>query len=55
MTPSELSVSHQFDTATDSVAVATTDGEVSPLAFFDPSSSRAWLSMTEPVDLRDYR
>ena len=47
--------SHQFDTATDEVAVVTTEGESSPLAFYDPSSRQAWLSMDEPLDLRDYR
>ena len=45
--------SHQFDT--DTVSVVTTEGEESPLAFYDPSSSRAWLSMQEPLDLREYR
>ena len=45
--------SHQFDTET--VSVVTTEGEASPLAFYDPSSSRAWLSMQEPLDLREYR
>ena len=45
--------SHQFDT--DTVSVVTTEGEESPLAIYDPSSSRAWLSMQEPLDLREYR
>jgi hypothetical protein len=45
--------SHQFDT--DTVSVVTTEGEASPLAFYDPSSSRAWLSMRDPLDLRAYR
>jgi hypothetical protein len=45
--------SHQFDT--DTVSVVTTEGEASPLAFYDPSSSRAWLSMRDPLDLREYR
>ena len=45
--------SHQFDT--DTVSVVTTEGEASPLAFYDPSSSKAWLSMQEPLDLREYR
>ena len=45
--------SHQFDA--DTVSVVTTEGEASPLAFYDPSSSRAWLSMQEPLDLREYR
>ena len=45
--------SHQFDT--DTVSVVTTEGEASPLAFYDPSSTQAWLSVDEPLDLRDYR
>jgi len=45
--------SHQFDT--DTVSVVTTEGEASPLAFYDPSSSKAWLSMQEPLNLREYR
>ena len=45
--------SHQFDT--DTVSVVTTEGEASPLAFYDPSSTQAWLAMDEPLDLRDYR
>ena len=45
--------SHQFDT--DTVSVVTTEGEASPLAFYDPSNSRAWLSMNDPLDVRDYR
>lgn len=45
--------SHQFDT--DTVSVVTTEGEASPLAFYDPESSRAWLSMQDQLDLRDYR
>ncbi|PHQ44675.1 hypothetical protein DJ68_17395 [Halorubrum sp. C3] len=45
--------SHQFDT--DTVSVVTTEGEASPLAFYDPSSTQAWLAMDNPLDLRDYR
>lgn len=45
--------SHQFDTET--VSVVTTEGEASPLAFYDPSGRKAWLSMQEPIDLREYR
>jgi hypothetical protein len=47
------SASHQFDT--DTVSVVTTEGEASPLAFYDPGRSRAWLAMDDPLDLRDYR
>ncbi|WP_199712312.1 hypothetical protein [Halorubrum sp. Atlit-8R] len=45
--------SHQFDAG--DVSVVTTEGEASPLAFYDPSSTQAWLAMDEPLDLRDYR
>ena len=45
--------SHQFDT--DTVSVVTTESEASPLAFYDATSSKAWLSMNDPLDLRDYR
>lgn len=45
--------SYQFDT--DDVSVITTEGETSPLAFYDPSSRGAWLSMRNPITLRDYR
>ena len=44
---------YQFET--DTVSVVTTEGEASSLAFYDPGSSRAWLAMDEPLDLRDYR
>ena len=47
------SASHQFDT--DTVSVVTTEGEASPLAFYDPDSPRSWLAMDDPLDLRDYR
>lgn len=45
--------SHQFDAA--DVSVVTTEGETSPLAFYDPSSRQAWLSMDDPLTLREYR
>ena len=45
--------SPQFDAG--DVSVVTTEGEASPIAFYDPGSSRAWLAMDDPLDLRDYR
>lgn len=45
--------SHQFHA--DDVSVVTTEGETSPLAFYDPSNRQAWLSMDGPLDLREYR
>ena len=48
--------SRKFDA--DGVRVFTTDGERphdDALAFYDPAKSTAWLSMTDPVDVRDYR
>ena len=47
------SASHQFDI--DTVSVVTTEGEASPLAFYDASSRGAWPAMDDPLDLRDYR
>ena len=48
--------SRKFDA--DGVRVFTTDGETredDALAFYDPAESTAWLSMNDPVDVRDYR
>jgi len=48
--------SRKFDA--DGVRVFTTDGETredDALAFYDPAESTAWLTMTDPVDVRDYR
>ena len=48
--------SRKFDA--DGVRVFTTEGdrpEHDALAFYDPASSTAWLSMNDPVDVRDYR
>lgn len=48
--------SHQFPTA--GVCVFTTDGrtrEEDKLAYYDPANSEAWMTMTDPVDVRDYR
>lgn len=53
MTNQDSPTPHQFDT--DTVSVVTTDGEASPLAFYDPDSPRAWLAMDDPLDLSDYR
>ena len=38
--------------------VFTTDGdrpEDDSLAFYDPASTTAWLSMNDPVDVREWR
>ncbi len=48
--------SRQFDTP--SVSVMAVDGvgdAPDRLAFYDGTSTRSWLSMDDPLDLRDYR
>ena len=45
--------SRKFDT--DTIRVFTTDGESDALAFYDPASSSAWLSMNDPLDLHEWR
>jgi len=49
--------SRKFDVC-DGVRVVTTDGERpedDALAFYEPTDSAAWLSMNDPVDLREWR
>ena len=48
--------SRKFDAA--DVRVFTTDGERpqdDALAFYDPASTTAWLSMNDPLDVREWR
>jgi hypothetical protein len=48
--------SRKFDI--DGLRVFTTEGdrpERDALAFYDPTASTAWLSMNDPVDLREWR
>ena len=48
--------SRKFDA--DGVRVFTTDGERpqdDALAFYDPASTTAWLSMNDPLDVREWR
>jgi hypothetical protein len=52
----KVSASTQF--ATLGVCVLTTDGRTpdeDKLAYYDPSNSAAWISMTDPVDVRLFR
>ncbi len=35
--------------------VFTTEGDPDALAFYDPTSSTAWLTMNDPVDVREWR
>ena len=44
----------KFDTDS-GVRVFTTEGDPDALAFYDPDSSTAWLSMNDPVNCRDWR
>jgi len=49
--------SRKFDVAP-RLRVFTTDGdraEHDALAFYDPTDSAAWLSMNDPVDVREWR
>ena len=49
--------SRKFDTHT-GLRVFTTDGERpqdDALAFYDPTSTTAWLSMNDPLDVHDWR
>ena len=43
----------QFDTP--ALSVVTVDGDPDTLAFYDGASTRSWLAMDDPLDLRDYR
>jgi len=49
----DLTATRQFDTP--SVSVVTVDGDPDRLAFYDRTSTRSWLAMDDPLDLRDYR
>jgi len=50
---------HQTTNATvafeSDVKVLAFDGEPDRIAFYDESSRQCWLSMDDPLDLRDYR
>jgi len=37
------------------VHVLAVDGDPDRIAFYDGSSRQCWLSMDDPLDLRDYR
>ena len=45
--------SRKFDV--DGLRVFTTEGDPDALAFYDPTDSAAWLSMNDPLDVRNYR
>ena len=43
----------QFDLP--SVCVVAVDGDPDTLGLYEPTNSRSWLTMDDPVDVRDYR
>lgn len=46
--------SRKFD-VDPSLRVFTTEGDPDALAFYDPTSTAAWLSMNDPLDAREWR
>lgn len=37
------------------VCVVAVDGDPDTLGLYDPTNSRSWLTMSDPVDVRAYR
>ena len=50
-TTTKPSATTQFDAA--AVAVCTVDGDPDGLTFYDKSNGDSWLSMRDPINLRD--
>ena len=46
--------SRKFDVAP-RLRVFTTEGDPDALAVYDPTATAAWLSMNDPVDVREWR